>query len=238
MACTYLDCLALLGVGGAHPGGLKLTKDILAKELIDEDCTILDAGSGTGQTSAYIAEQYQCDVIANDMSQIMLEKAKKRFSNLGLSIRTQQGNIEQLPFRNNMFDVVLSESVIAFTQIPKTLAEFKRILKPEGILLAIEMVREQPLEKEDEHLIKEFYGIKKLPSDSEWLELLRASGFTHITIEKFDISSLKGSDLDDTPDFDLSEQVDDRVFDVMKEHHHLSETYKDHLGFSLFRCSV
>ena len=28
---TYLDCLAIFGVGGAHPGGLQLTKDTLIK---------------------------------------------------------------------------------------------------------------------------------------------------------------------------------------------------------------
>ncbi|MCR1834683.1 hypothetical protein NSA56_09745 [Oceanobacillus caeni] len=44
----YLDCLALFGVGGAHPGGLPLTKRILSKEEIDEKQSILDAGCGTG----------------------------------------------------------------------------------------------------------------------------------------------------------------------------------------------
>ena len=36
MEITYLDCLALFGIGGAHPGGLQLTKEILSREKIKE----------------------------------------------------------------------------------------------------------------------------------------------------------------------------------------------------------
>jgi hypothetical protein len=31
MEFTYLDFLALFGIGGAHPGGLQLTKEILSQ---------------------------------------------------------------------------------------------------------------------------------------------------------------------------------------------------------------
>jgi len=54
---TYLNCLAELGVGGAHPGGFKLTQDILSAEHIGKKTTVLDAGCGTGQTAAYVAQQ-------------------------------------------------------------------------------------------------------------------------------------------------------------------------------------
>ena len=42
MEFTYLDCLALFGIGGAHPGGLLLTKEILSREKINEKTIILD----------------------------------------------------------------------------------------------------------------------------------------------------------------------------------------------------
>ncbi|PAV29194.1 hypothetical protein CIL05_12410 [Virgibacillus profundi] len=75
---TYLDCLALFGVGGAHPGGLQLTKRILSQEDINEEKRVLDAGCGTGQTSAYIAETYPCHVTSLDYNKIMVDKARKR----------------------------------------------------------------------------------------------------------------------------------------------------------------
>ncbi|MED4475650.1 class I SAM-dependent methyltransferase [Oceanobacillus caeni] len=84
---NYLDCLALFGVGGAHPGGLPLTKRILSKEEIDETKSILDAGCGTGQTSAYISKKYQCHVTSLDCNKMMLDKARKRYLSLQLPIK-------------------------------------------------------------------------------------------------------------------------------------------------------
>ena len=159
---TYLDCLTHLGVGGSHPGGLQLTKKILLKEKIDKKTFILDAGCGTGQTSAYIAKHYGCNVTSLDYSETMLEKAKQRFISLDLPIEVRQGNTEHLPFNDASFDIVLSESVIAFTKHFLTISEFKRILKQNGLLIAIEMVREQPISEEDLQEITRFYGISTL----------------------------------------------------------------------------
>ena len=79
MELNYLNCLALIGIGGVHPGGLQLTKEILSREKINEKTIILDVGCGTGQTSAYMAEKYKCKIIGLDNNEMMLEKAKKRF---------------------------------------------------------------------------------------------------------------------------------------------------------------
>ena len=118
MNYTYLDCLASFGVGGAHPGGLKLTKRILSREYIDQETSILDVGCGTGQTSAYIGEKYQCSVTSLDSNNTMLMKAKQRFLSLKLPINSVYGSAENLPFPEGLFDFVLSESVTSFTDVP------------------------------------------------------------------------------------------------------------------------
>ncbi|MDQ0228903.1 hypothetical protein [Metabacillus malikii] len=41
---NYLQLLATLGIGGAHPGGLLLTKKIFEQEQFPLNYTILDAG--------------------------------------------------------------------------------------------------------------------------------------------------------------------------------------------------
>ena len=99
MELNYLNCLALFGIGGAHPGGLQLTKEILSREKINEKTIILDVGCGTGQTSAYMAEKYKCKIIGLDNNEMMLEKAKKRFYRISnLPIETRLGSVESLPF--------------------------------------------------------------------------------------------------------------------------------------------
>lgn len=237
MNSLYLDCLAFLGVGGAHPGGLKLTKDILSREKLDETTSILDAGCGTGQTSAYIAMKYGSNVSALDHSSIMLEKARTRFSSLNLPIETRQGSVENLPYNNASFDMIISESVIAFTDNSMTIPELQRVLKPNGILLAIEMVLEKSLSEKELRPAMDFYGISRLFTESEWHHALHQAGFQDIRIEKFHLP-FENQDVENAPDFVLSENMDDHFFEILDEHRQLTKVYENILSYRLFRCAV
>lgn len=237
MNYTYLDCLASFGVGGAHPGGLQLTKSILSREYIDQDKSILDVGCGTGQTSAYIAEKYRCSVTSLDNNNTMLEKAKRRFSSLQLPINVIYGTVDNLPFIDGLFDFILSESVTSFTDISLTIQEYKRVLKPNGVLLAIEMVLEDSLSVEELKTIVDFYGVSQLLSESEWHNLFQKAGFKQISVEKFK-PQFDEHDIDTAPDFLLSENIDDELLEIFEKHKHLTRTYKDKLGFCILRCCV
>ena len=237
MNYTYLDCLASFGVGGAHPGGLQLTKSILSREYIDQEKSILDVGCGTGQTSAYIAEKYRCSVTSLDSNNTMLEKAKQRFLSLNLSINVMYGSVENLPFSDGLFDFILSESVTSFTDVSLTIQEFKRVLKPNGVLLAIEMVLEDSLSEEELKTIVDFYGVSKLLTESEWDNLFKKAGFKQISVEKFK-QQFDENDIDTASDFLLSEKIDDKLLEIFEKHEHLTTTYKDKLSFCIFRCCV
>lgn len=100
---TYHDLLAYFGIGGAHPGGLALTKDMLSQEKIKARSKILDVGCGTGQTSAYIAKNYGCDVTALDCHPLMIEKAQQRFIKENLTINLCRGKYYEPPFFVQLF---------------------------------------------------------------------------------------------------------------------------------------
>lgn len=237
MENTYLDCLALFGIGGAHPGGLQLTKEILSREKINEKTNILDVGCGTGQTSAYVAEKYQCKITGLDNNKIMLEKAKKRFQSRNLPIKTRLGSVESLPFGEKSFDMILSESVATFTDVSKTLSEYRRVLKPNGILVAIEMVLEEPLSKEELTPIIEFYGVPRIFMESEWSSLFQKADFQQINIEKYNLQ-FDEPKFENATDFSISEQLDDGVYDILDQHEQLTKRYQNVLGFRVFRCCV
>ena len=234
---TYLDCLAIFGVGGAHPGGLQLTKELLSREKIDETKSILDAGCGTGQTSAYIAKQYRCNVTSLDCNKMMLDKAKQRFSSLHLPIEVKQGSTENLPFDEGVFDMILSESVISFTDVSLTIPEFKRVLKPNGVLLAIEMVLEKSLSEEELKPIVNFYGVSQLLTEKEWYNFFERASFKQISVEKFKLQ-VDENDVQNATDFSLSENIDDKLSEIFEKHMHFTTVYKDILGFRLFRCCI
>jgi ubiquinone/menaquinone biosynthesis C-methylase UbiE len=234
---TYLDCLAIFGVGGAHPGGLQLTKELLSREKIDETKSILDAGCGTGQTSAYIAEQYRCKVTSLDCNKIMLDKARQRFSSLHLPIEVKQGSTENLPFDEGLFDIILSESVISFTDVSLTIPEFKRVLKSNGVLLAIEMVLEKSLSEEELKPIVDFYGVSQLLTENEWYNLFQRASFKQVSVEKFKLQ-FDENDVQNVTDFSLSENIDDKFFEIFEKHVNFTTVYKEILGFRLFRCCI
>ena len=237
MEFTYLDCLALFGIGGAHPGGLQLTKEILSREKINEKTIILDVGCGTGQTSAYMAEKYKCKITCLDNNEMMLEKAKKRFQSRNLPIETRLGSVESLPFGEKSFDMILSESVATFTDVSKTLPELRRVLKPNGVLLAIEMVLEESLPEEELTSITEFYGVPRIFTESEWNSFFQKADFQQISIDKFNLQ-LEEPEIENAADFSISEQLDDELYDILDQHEQLTKKYQNLLGFRVFRCCV
>lgn len=232
---TYLDCLAMFGVGGAHPGGLQVTKEFLVKEEISNTTSILDAGCGTGQTSAYLVERYGCHVTSLDNNKMMINKARQRFSFLQLPIEVMEGSIENLPFEDGTFDLIVAESVISFTNIPLTIAEMKRVLNQNGVLLALEMVLEASLSKAERESIVDFYGISQLLTEEEWVRFFHSSGFNEINVEKYAIQ-VNDHDDQNATDFSLSENIDDSLIEILEKHLHFTTLYKDKISFRLFRC--
>ncbi|WP_409300796.1 class I SAM-dependent methyltransferase [Peribacillus sp. SCS-155] len=182
MERSYQDAIAYFGIDGAHPGRLPLTKRLLKKEVIHEGTKILDAGCGTGQTSEYLAKVYRCQIYAVDKHPAMLQKAYDRFRLQNLPIQLFDANLENIPCKDNRLDIVLAESTIVFTNIPRTLLEFHRILKPGGVLLTVDMTAEDDLSLPDKDRIKRFYGVFGVLTEREWLQQFYSAGFKNVKI--------------------------------------------------------
>lgn len=236
MEKTYLDCLAAFGIGGAHPGGLQLTKNLLANERFDENMVVLDAGCGTGQTAAYLANEFDCQVLAVDLNPLMVEKATERLVNLQKDICIEVADVQSLSYEEGSIDVILSESVISFTNPTISIPEMTRVLKNNGKLFAIEMVLEQPLSADGRKEITEFYGMDQIWSVNEWMRAFLAAG---LTIQSIEVPELEtdNDDIETATDFSLSESIDETFHDILSRHVVLTENYKDQLGVRIFKCT-
>ncbi|MDB4866872.1 MAG: methyltransferase type 11 [Cohnella sp.] len=172
-----MDLLSRLGVASAHPGGFRATKKLMEKALQPSDLRILEVGCGTGKSACYLAKQ-GFRVTALDQHPLMLQKARRRAQQEGIEgVNWVEGNIESLPFPNEAFDVVFAESVTIFTDFPKALEEYHRVLKPGGRLLDREMVLFAEIPEPIYTEIKDYFGIAKIHSVDEWLQNLRQAGF-------------------------------------------------------------
>jgi Methylase involved in ubiquinone/menaquinone biosynthesis len=223
---TYLDLLAQHSIDSAHPGGLGMTKTLLARETITSDMVLLDVGCGTGQTTLFIAEHYPCRVVAVDINQNMLDKASRKFTESGLRIPLFRADATALPFRRDAFDIVLAESVTIFTSnIDRTLREYYRVLKPGGKLLAIEGTALSPLEKEEAGDLKEALGITLLPTKEQWCRMLTNTGFSDVKVLYHQRMSKMGA-------FPF------QLTGAFHEYRNIMFRFRKKFGFGVYRCTL
>lgn len=232
MMNQYLDLLAHFGIGGAHPGGMALTHSIFAKEKIKPQDHVLDIGCGTGKTASFLAKNFNCTVSAIDLHPTMIEKAKKRFTTEGLTIKAILGDVQNMEFADHSFNYVLSESVISFTDISKTLSEIARVLKENGCLLMIEMTAEQDLSDDVKEKVVEIYGIDEVLTEKEWISRLQQVGFADI--EKIPTSGLLIPS--EIADMDLSDHISMALHDVWEAHNQFIEQNGHLINYRVFKC--
>lgn len=97
---------------------------------------VLNCGCGSGQWSIPFA--LEGVIIYNlDMSQAALDITKQRFRDKNLYSKYVLGDINNLPFKANYFDAVVSFGVLEhFENIHLPISEMHRVLKPGGFLFA------------------------------------------------------------------------------------------------------
>jgi demethylmenaquinone methyltransferase/2-methoxy-6-polyprenyl-1,4-benzoquinol methylase len=95
---------------------------------------ILDLGCGIGELSEIINDD-KCSVIGVDPAINMLKIGKKK----GYDLKFINGYGENLPFKDNSFDFIISAFVFRnLKDIDKTLSEIKRVLKHGGELIILD----------------------------------------------------------------------------------------------------
>ncbi len=214
----YLDLLSKFGIGGAHPGGLNLTKKVFKSENINRTSNILDVGCGTGQTAAYLAYKYGANVTGIDVNSTMVAKAKQRMKKNRLPVKIIQGSIEKNSLPDNHFDFIISESVLSFVNKPRALNEIFRLLKDGGQFIAIELTIIKPLTETEENEIKQFYGLDSLNMKKDWVALLNQAGFENIRIRK-------DTFIDSEPEFHFSDDIDPELHEIMEKHYDMASKY-------------
>jgi len=229
---SYLNLLAYFGIGGAHPGGFTLTQSIMKDENIKSSDWVLDIGCGTGQTAAFIAKQYDCNVTGIDNHPLMVSKAKERISPDNKCINIIEGDVQNLDLADHSFDLIISESVIVFNDIPKTLKELSRVLKTDGRLIMIEMTAEQYLTEEIHRKACGLYGISKVLTEDQWKLNLQLAGFNQIAVIN------TPSELTETEitDINPSEDIDHELFDLWDEHTQFIQQFGHLFGYRVYRC--
>ena len=180
-ASAYLTSLV-------HATGADL-QTLAAAVAATPGAAVLDMGCGAGHASFAVA-QHAASVVAYDIAPQMLATVAAAAQERGLSnIRTQQGAAEKLPFDDASFDWVVSRmSAHHWHDVPLALAEVRRVLKPGGRVLFIDIAgSDHPLL--DTHLqavevLRDASHIRDYRSD-EWVSFFTAAGFEATVRERW-----------------------------------------------------
>ena len=105
---------------------------------------VLEVGAGTGVMSLLIAELgYQ--LTATDISRGMLQEARRKAAQRPMPITFEIADAEVLPFPDAQFDAVFGRHILWTLPHPdKALAEWRRVLRPQGSLVLVDSLAVRP----------------------------------------------------------------------------------------------
>jgi ubiquinone/menaquinone biosynthesis C-methylase UbiE len=172
--------------------------DLLAV-LSDSPLQVLDLGAGTAQIPVELAcRTAQLYITAVDAAPSMLALAHTNIGSANLSHRVDLvlADAKHLPFPDNLFPVVISNSILHHIAEPHAVvAEAVRVASPGGLLFHRDLARPND-EAQLQHLVETYAGAatvyqRKLFSDSlraaltvgEMRELVARYGFTPTAVQ-------------------------------------------------------
>ena len=101
---------------------------------------VLEVGVGTGRNLPLYPDD--AEITAIDVSERMLEQARKRAADLDRPVQLEWANVESLPFGDGSFDTVAATCVFCSVEDPVAgLREVRRVVKVDGQVRLLEHVR-------------------------------------------------------------------------------------------------
>jgi ubiquinone/menaquinone biosynthesis C-methylase UbiE len=148
---------------------------------------ILDLGCGRGEETLEAARLTGAGGIATglDLTEAMIRQAEDHAVSKGVSnVIFTKGDIENLPFEENLFDGVMSNCVINHARDKnKVYREIYRVLKPDGRFVVADAVTKYPLPpdvKSDPEAWAQCFG--GAITEEEYLESILTAGFERVEI--------------------------------------------------------
>jgi demethylmenaquinone methyltransferase / 2-methoxy-6-polyprenyl-1,4-benzoquinol methylase len=173
---------------------------LTARTVVRPGDRVLDACCGTGDLAVAAHREGAAEVVGLDFSERMLERARRKMP----GIEWVRGDLLELPFPDASFDAAtVGFGVRNVTDLERSLAELRRVLRPGGRLGILEITRPRGL-------LRLFYrlwfdvliplagkilpggkaytylpaSVRRFPGPAELADLLRAQGFVDVRVQR------------------------------------------------------
>lgn len=167
------------------PGGRELYHKIAILTHMEPGEEVLVAACGAGVTVEYFVREFRVQGAGVDVDPVQVQAAEARARAEGLSggLQFQQGSMASLPYRDDVFDVVVGELGLSAEADPaKAISELVRVCKPGGSVALVQLVWKAPVEPERQQVLAEHLGARPLMM-VELKRILRESGVRKVHTE-------------------------------------------------------
>lgn len=204
---SVLDLVRLSPRPVFPPGGEELYRQIAMLTELARGQTVLDAACGRGIATTYLAQNYGVEAHGLDPDPHLIQEAEERARSAGLEgqVHFQHSPLDDLPYKDGIFDVSIGEVGLATLTDPgRAVHELARVTRSRGSVVLVELIWTGHLDQERKQTLVQHLGARPLML-IEWKQLLRDAGIVDLHVEDWSDTSSPFRPTGDRPFHDLAE---------------------------------
>lgn len=167
------------------PGGVELYRHVALLTDLSPGMEVLEAACGTAVPLEYWVTEYDVNGSGVDPDPAAIERAEARIRDRGLSDRAQFQNapLDDLPYRDEIFDVAVAEmGLTAHADPEEAIRELVRVTRPGGTVVLVQLVWTAPVDERRRKVLSSHLGARPLML-VELKRILRETGVRELHTE-------------------------------------------------------
>ena len=160
------------------PGGIELCRQIALLTDMKEGDEVLVVPSGLAVTLEHFVREYEVQGSGVEDDLILLDDAEERLRGIGMldRVHVQPGEMDGLPFRDGIFDVVIAELGLTARVSPESaVKELVRVAKAGASIVLVQPVWKAPVDPVRREILSQSLGCRPLML-VEWKRYLMDAG--------------------------------------------------------------
>ncbi|HYW08640.1 MAG TPA: methyltransferase domain-containing protein [Longimicrobium sp.] len=182
---SVLDLVRLSTEVVFPPGGQEMYRRIGRLVGLEAGMEILDAACGRGVVAQFLAQTHGVQGIGVDPDPVLVAEAERRAreAELGGRLSYESAQLDDLPYKDGIFDVAIGELGLAALADPKrAVAELARVTKPLGCVVLVQLIWTGHVDPERREILVQHLGARPLIL-VEWKQHLRDAGVVDLVVE-------------------------------------------------------
>jgi len=167
------------------PGGIDLCRQIALLTDMKKGDEVLVVPAGLAVTLEHFVREYNVQGSGVEADPALLDQAEDRLRAIGMleQVHVQPGEMDGLPFRDGVFDVVIAElGLTARVSAESAVQEIVRVARPGASVVLVQPTWRAPVDPAGREVISQYLGWHPVMV-VEWKRLLRDAGLEGLHTE-------------------------------------------------------